>query len=169
MSKGAGQDAEVVFTPIVRKHAGIRRDRLAVRVATTDSNCPYDASKEGRIPCRCNKKCDLNTPCDKCHHKIFFGASKSVLLRCFIPLRLQEDIAPCLAKLDIDTQIVSIIVDMKEDGEDSMLGEIEMLLASTKLIPREFSHRSSYSSENCHLMKMIRVCRKSAKTSQRKD
>ena len=136
MSKGAAPDAGVIFTPIVRKHVGTRRKRAAVRVATTASNCPYDASNKGMIPCRCSNRCDLNTPCEKCHHKIFFGASKAVVLGCFIPLPLQEHIAPLLAQLDGDTQIVSIMVDLKEDGEDSMLGEIETLLAIDKIDPK---------------------------------
>jgi len=147
MSKVAAQDGGVVFTPMVRKTDGTRRHRNAVRVVTTASNCPYDALEYGKIPCRCNNKFELGTRCDKCHHKIFFGAQKTVVLGSFIPLRLQktvvlgsfiplrlqEDVGSCLAKLDSDTQIVSIIVDMKEEGKDAMLGEIQTLLAINEI------------------------------------
>ena len=135
MSKYTAPDGGVVFAPIVKEHACIRRRHDAVRVATTAANCPYDASKVGTIPCRCSNKCGLKTRCHKCHHRIFFGASKTVLLGCFIPLRLQQEIAPFLAKLHPDKQIVSIVVDLTEDGEESMLGEIETLLAIDKIDP----------------------------------
>jgi len=131
-------------------------------VTQSASNCVYDASEDGLVPCRCSQRCPAGKKCKKCEHALMFGQTKDVIFGALIPEPLQDRVGKLLSTLPLDTDIVTIIVDMtKHEHMDVIKGEIETLnmideidpegIFTSKLI---FEQKYMYD-KNDHTMEII--------------
>jgi len=89
-------------------------------------NCPYDAASVSKILCRSSAKTKLDQDCHRKLHEVFFGNTKSCLLGCFIPLRLQTRMEKELQKVGADAEVITMVVDLTDDDSITR-GEIETL------------------------------------------
>jgi len=89
-------------------------------------NCPYDAALVPKILCRNSQNTQLHSQCNGNMHEKFFGGTKSCLSGCFIPTRLQANMQKALQKIQTSTQVITMVVNLKEN-KNVIRGEIETL------------------------------------------